>query len=294
MKRIVITALLGLLLLPNLLAQNPKNLNNEQLAMRSDLFNFVKQEGYMPELDSDGDIKFKSEGKTFYISISANDESPMYITLFREFAYPEKYSKRTVVLASEELNLYKGVKIIFFKEYYRVCAELYVRDAEPLKGCFYKLINNIDSLVGDILEECAKVNDTGSAVGQGGAPFTVNSIDVANVDKDNNIINSWGNTIYSSQTKYLKPRINITSNESSGKYYVYVKLFKDNVLQRNSNTSPEGYTYSDDITLNGTGNQTINLVGWGSNTSGNWSAGSYRFEVWFKGQLLGSKLFYVK
>ena len=87
---------------------------------------------------------------------------------------------------------------------------------------------------------------------------------------------------------------NITSYKSSGKYYIYVKLFKDNVLQRNSTTSPEGYTYTDDITLNGTGNQTINLVGWGSNTSGNWSAGSYRLEVWFKGQLLGSKLFYVK
>ena len=279
MFRIFITALLGLLLLPNLLAQNPKNLNNDQLAMRSDLFNFVKQEGYMPELDSDGDIKFKSEGKNFYISISANDESPMYITFFREFAYPEQYSKRTVVLASEELNRYKGVKILIFKEYYRVCAELYVRDAEPLKGCFYKLINNIDNLVGDIMDECAKVNDTGSVEDQ---------------NKDNNIINSWGNTIYSSQTKYLKPRINITSYQNSGKYYIYVKLFKDNVLQRNSTTSPEGYTFSDDITLNGTGNQTINLVGWGSNTSGNWSAGSYRFEVWFKGQLLGSKLFYVK
>ena len=63
MRRILITALLGLLLLPNLLAQNPKNLNNDQLAMRSALFNFVKQEGYMPEVDSEGDIKVMSVGK---------------------------------------------------------------------------------------------------------------------------------------------------------------------------------------------------------------------------------------
>ena len=63
-----------------------RDLNSEQLALRNEIMSFLKEEGYMPEIDSDGDIKFKSEGNDFYVTVSATDENPMYVTLFRVFS----------------------------------------------------------------------------------------------------------------------------------------------------------------------------------------------------------------
>lgn len=84
MKRLIITLVMGLLILPSIsFAQSDSGLNSEQLALRTDLFNFLKEEGFMPELDSDGDIKFKSEGQPYYIRVSKTDENPMYVVLFR-------------------------------------------------------------------------------------------------------------------------------------------------------------------------------------------------------------------
>ena len=47
-------------------------LNLAQLRLRGDIKNYLQQEGYMPEIDSDGDIKFKKEGDTFYVKINAS------------------------------------------------------------------------------------------------------------------------------------------------------------------------------------------------------------------------------
>ena len=69
--------------------------------------------------------------------------------------------------------------------------------------------------------------------------------------------------------------------------------YKDNVLHRNTSTSPEDYTYSQSITLDGSSNQTVYLSGWGSNNSGQWSEGTYRYEVWYNGYCIGSKKFKV-
>ena len=49
------------LTLPRAAAQD--SLNAEQQALRSELYDFLKGEGYLPEIDGDGDIAFKAEGE---------------------------------------------------------------------------------------------------------------------------------------------------------------------------------------------------------------------------------------
>ena len=43
---------------------------------------FLRQEGYQPTIDEDGDIAFRREGRTYYIIISKNDPTLIYFTLF--------------------------------------------------------------------------------------------------------------------------------------------------------------------------------------------------------------------
>lgn len=292
MKRIVIIFFLLIAFVPVALkGQDNAEFTNEQLTLRNELFNFLKEEGFMPDFDSDGNIGFKSEGQRYNFYISKIDENPMYVVLSKSYNNPDDYSVETIVMATKELNLYKGVKVICLDDSFSVRAELYVREAEPVKAVFYKLMEMIDSVVSDFLDECSNVASISSSISE--YPFIVTQMDVANVDYDGNIIHDYGSTIYDYKTKYLKPRIVIKPLRKSGSYTVYVKLYKDNVLHRNTSTSPEDYTYSQSITLDGSSNQTVYLSGWGSNNSGQWSEGTYRYEVWYNGYCIGSKKFKV-
>ena len=205
MKRLIITLVLGLLILPSIsFAQSDSGFNSEQLALRTDLFNFLKEEGFMPELDSDGDIKFKSEGQAYYISVSKTDENPMYVVLFRSFNNPDEYSAETIAMASTKLNFYKGVKVLCFDESFRIGAELFVRNAEPVKSAFYKLKGIIDSVKSDFLDECKNVGSVSSSSSSNSIseiPFIITKLEVANTDENSNIIQDYGETIWDYKTK---------------------------------------------------------------------------------------------
>lgn len=272
-----------------------RDLNSEQLALRNEIMSFLKEEGYMPEIDSDGDIKFKSEGNNFYVTVSATDENPMYVTLFRVFSNPDDYSADVLLRATKSLNHYKGVKISCYDSSFRISSELYLRSAELFKQGFYKMVSQINNLRSDVMEECRNAAASGDLGGASVSeiPFIVTEMKVANVDKEGNIIQGYDSSIYDFKSKYLQPKITIKPFRTSGTYTVYVKLYKGNVLQRNTNTSPENYTYSRSITINGSGPQTFELIGWGSNNAGFWSIDTYRFEIWINDYCVGSKTFKV-
>lgn len=296
MKRFIITLIVGLLILPTVsLAQSDSEFNSEQLALQTDLFNFLKEEGFMPELDSDGDIKFKSEGQLYFISVSKTDENPMYVVLFRQFSNPDEYSAETIVMASKELNLYKGVKVVCFDNSFRIGAELYVRNAEPVKAAFYKLKEIIDNVKSDFLDECKNVGTVSSSGSYviSEIPFIATKVEVGNTDENGNVIQNFGETIWDFKTKYLTPRITVKPFKTTGTYTIYVKLYKDGAL-RTGTSSPSGYSYSSKVTISGNSSQVFTLSGWGSKTAGHWGIGEYRFEIWYGDYCIGSKTFQVK
>ncbi len=97
------------LTLPRAAAQD--SLNAEQQALRSELYEFLKGEGYLPEIDGDGDIAFKAEGEMHWITVSSADSSPFFVTVIRSAPYVENYDYDRVLHAADELNLYKTVKV---------------------------------------------------------------------------------------------------------------------------------------------------------------------------------------
>ena len=136
-------------------------MNTAQRRLRSDITQFLREEGFMPEIDSDGDIKFKKEGGTYYISIDYKDDSPMYLVMYRQYLYSESglFVKRNILKASNELNFYKGVKILCFESNYSFRAEMYLVNAEHFKYTFYKLLSQLASIEDDLETECQKVSD---------------------------------------------------------------------------------------------------------------------------------------
>lgn len=144
----------------------------------------------------------------------------------------------------------------------------------------------------------------------GGVPCSIISLSIENRYGDGEIINEGGETIYEDNTYYLGPILTIKTNRK-GNFKFDVKLYEHKKeryydyerhgyynrynweLSRNSATSPSGYTYSEDIELFGEEQESIRLNSWGSDTPGNWEKGKYRFEIWWEGEMLYSKVFNI-
>lgn len=122
-------------------------------------------------------------------------------------------------------------------------------------------------------------------------PFVITNVEVANVDYNWNYINDYGTKIYSYQTQFLTPRIYVTVY-TPGTYTVYAKLINPSGMMVTGNSSPSGYSFSQDITLNSSTTYK-NLMGWGGSTSGQYSAGQYRWEFWYNGSKIGEKSFTI-
>lgn len=130
-------------------------LTSAQLKLRDDVFMFLKEEGYVPEIDSDGDIKFKKEGIVYYVSINEKNETPMYLVLEAVFPYTATNTHAKVVGALEEMNMYKAVKILCFDKSYSCRAEMFLTNAEHFKYTFYKHIDQIMAMKDELDEICA-------------------------------------------------------------------------------------------------------------------------------------------
>ena len=123
------------------------------------------------------------------------------------------------------------------------------------------------------------------------APFVITYIEIGNTDYYGNIINDYGSTIYSYQTRYLTPKLYVSVN-TSGTYKIYNKLYKPDGTLSIGTSSPTGYTNSKEVTLYSYTSY-VYMYGWGNNTAGHWKAGQYRWEFWYNGEKIGEKSFII-
>lgn len=254
-------------------------LNAQQSKLRDDILTFLREEGFMPEIDSDGDIFFKREGMKWYIRISSTDNAPMFIDLSRFYKYDENYTRDKLIAMQETLNAYKGVKLTLGERLYSCSAEMYVVNADPLKYAFYKLIKQISNMLKEMDELLSQIS-----------PVTFESAYIANVEKNGDIIVDFGKYIYNYHTKYLQLKMYANVSET-GSYTFNVKFYNADGNLTNSG-QPSKYSYSKTINLS-KGYQSVLFPGWGNENKGNWKAGKYLVEIYLDDQKIGSKEFEI-
>ncbi|MBR1769401.1 MAG: zinc ribbon domain-containing protein [Bacteroidales bacterium] len=158
--------------------------------------------------------------------------------------------------------------------------------------CDHSLYDAEDSLgslreeYADLAMEYSRLSDT--------YPIIITDIEIANVYRDGEVETDYGERIYSYRTMLLKPRIEYTGFVHKEDLKFYVKLITpDGRLSHNDDTSPKGYTYSDERSVyEGDRRQTV-LAGWGNSTKGNWEEGEYTIEIWYNDVCLKSKKFTI-
>lgn len=113
--------------------------------------------------------------------------------------------------------------------------------------------------------------------------FRVSSISFANSDTKGNILSSYGSTLYDATLKYLKPKMTYVGLRSSNENVkLYFRVFYSSGKMASGSGSPNGYTYSDEVTIK-PGTNTIELSGYGRESGGAYPAGVTRFECWIDG-----------
>ena len=118
-------------------------------------------------------------------------------------------------------------------------------------------------------------------------PFIITSCDVKNTTKEDRIL-----PFDAAHTQYISPTLNFQCS-FPGTYEIFVKLFDSEGNLSIGNESPDNYSYSNKCKLN-EGTSSIRVGGWGSQKSGNWNAGNYKFEFYYKDRLLFTQPFTIE
>lgn len=79
-----------------------------QQNVKEDIFYYLRQEGYVPSYDQDGDIKFKMEGIGYYVLVKEiADDGYAYVEVMASFGSDTSYD--TLLAVANEFNRSKYV-----------------------------------------------------------------------------------------------------------------------------------------------------------------------------------------
>lgn len=113
-------------------------------------------------------------------------------------------------------------------------------------------------------------------------PVFVSKIEVRNAD------GKYGETIYSKNTTYINIRVSTISLVNRD-VNVYVKMITPQGVVSRGDNSPKGYSYMQTIHAKRGEYKSIEFTGWGRDRKGFWWAGTYKFELYIDGKLVGEK-----
>lgn len=112
-----------------------KELNDKDLQKL--YMEYLTDEGYKPEVDADGDVQFKEEGKTYFIDVSADDQEYFRVVLANIWPIESEEERLRVLQACDYANATAKVcKVYSVRDNVWVGIEVFVAKPEDFKGIF--------------------------------------------------------------------------------------------------------------------------------------------------------------
>lgn len=122
---------------------------------RADMYrNYLAEEGFSPKLDSDGDVVFKYEGKSYCIIVDENDEE-FFRLVFPNFWSIESDEEREKVLnaANYSTARTKVTKIFPIRDDTWAAIEMFCSPPEAFKISFRRCLSALQTGVNNFLEQ---------------------------------------------------------------------------------------------------------------------------------------------
>ena len=140
-----VVAFMTLAALP-VFAMAQKGKAEDKAALQKMYVDFLKDEGYKPEVDSDGDVLFKSEGKSYFINVVEDD--PTYFRVVLANIWPiesEEERVQCLVAVDHSNNRSKVTKSYIVKDNIWVGVEVFLAEPEDFKKIFARCMSAVNN-----------------------------------------------------------------------------------------------------------------------------------------------------
>jgi hypothetical protein len=116
--------------------------------------NYLQKEGYVPEIDSDGDVRFKKEGKTYFIAVDDRDLEFFRIVLANiwEIETEEEYLKVLIACDGATAST-KVAKAHTVRSNVWISTEVFVATPEDFEGVFKRCLSAIGTCKDKFVEK---------------------------------------------------------------------------------------------------------------------------------------------
>lgn len=144
MKRLLAIFIIFAVAVANIQA---KQLNKGQMAVRLSVVKYLSREGYNPQIDKDGDVRFKNGDYTYYAIIDEDWTDPYLITLFLEFSYSEngdKHTRENVKKCIVDAAEYKTVKLYCGNNSFSFRSDIICKNGEIFGETFKQILKAMD------------------------------------------------------------------------------------------------------------------------------------------------------
>ena len=110
---------------------------------------FLDKEGYKPEIDDDGDVRFKREGKTYFINVDVEDAICFRLVLANIWPIESEEERQEVRVAMDHCNgMAKVAKAYMVRDDVWVAIETFIAKPEDFKVIFDRSLSALDHGVG--------------------------------------------------------------------------------------------------------------------------------------------------
>lgn len=136
----------------------------EKAAVQKLYMDFLVEEGYRPEIDADGDVQFKSEGKTYFINVVEDDPTYFRIVLANIWPIESPEERIKCLIAVDHSNAKSKVtKSYLVKDNVWVGIEIFLPERkdfrEVFQRCMGALSNGVTHFVNKMREEPGAAGD---------------------------------------------------------------------------------------------------------------------------------------
>ncbi len=122
---------------------------------------FLSEEGYAPKVDTDGDVVFKAEGKTYFISIDAKDE-PFFRLVFPNFWNIESNDElvKVIICANHATMLTKVAKVYINSDGKNTSAsvEMLIPNPNDFRLVFRRSMTLIQASVNNFIDKMKEIS----------------------------------------------------------------------------------------------------------------------------------------
>lgn len=144
--RILTRPLLALVLLSVPFAGIAQKESKEKKELQKMYMDYLTAEGYRPELDSDGDVQFKSEGKTYFINVVEDDPTYFRVVLANIWPIESEEERAQCLVAVDYSNAKSKVaKSYLVKDNIWVGIEIFIPEADDFKAVFKRSMGALNN-----------------------------------------------------------------------------------------------------------------------------------------------------